>query len=145
LTAMPKAPVVTLAGVAFKGRPETDDLRGTMAKPILSALREAFPGAHFRGFDAVVAAQTIRDTFRLDPVASVADAFAGSHLVVIANNHPCFERMPLSALAETMARPAVIFDFWNNFGAANVELPTDIIYTGVGELGRTARELEARS
>jgi len=143
--AFPTAPVVTLAGVAFKGRPETDDLRGTMAKPILAALRKAFPDAHFRGFDPVVAEQTIRDTFRLDPVASIADAFAGSHLVVIANNHPCFERMPLSALAETMARPAVIFDFWNNFGAASVELPTSVTYTGLGELGRTARELEAVS
>jgi UDP-glucose 6-dehydrogenase len=135
--------VITLAGVAFKGRPETDDLRGTMAKPILAALRQAFPDGHFRGFDAVVPAHTIRDTFHLDPVVSLAEAFAGSHLVIIANNHPCFERMPLSALAETMARPAVIFDFWNNFGAATVELPQNVVYTGVGELGRTARELEA--
>ena len=141
--AIPAAPVVTLAGVAFKGRPETDDLRGTMAKPILTALREAFPDGQFRGFDPVVTSHTIRDTFRLDPVASIADAFAGSHLVVIANNHPCFERMPLSALAETMARPAVIFDFWNNFGAANVELPAGVTYTGLGEIGRAAREIEA--
>jgi nucleotide sugar dehydrogenase len=141
--AFPVAPVITLAGIAFKGRPETDDLRGTMAKPILAALRQSFPDGQFRGFDPVVTAQTIRDTFQLHPVASIADAFAGSHLVVIANNHPCFERMPLSALAETMARPAVIFDFWNNFGAANVELPAGVTYTGLGELGRTARELEA--
>ena len=141
--AFPTAPVITLAGIAFKGRPETDDLRGTMAKPILAALRQSFPDGQFRGFDPVVTAQTIRDTFQLHPVASIADAFAGSHLVVIANNHPCFERMPLSALAETMARPAVIFDFWNNFGAANVELPAGVTYTGLGELGRTARELEA--
>jgi UDP-N-acetyl-D-mannosaminuronic acid dehydrogenase len=141
--AFPAAPVITLAGVAFKGRPETDDLRGTMAKPILTALREAFPDGQFRGFDPVVTSHTIRDTFRLDPVASIADAFAGSHLVVIANNHPCFERMPLSALAETMARPAVIFDFWNNFGAANVELPASVTYTGLGEIGRAAREIEA--
>jgi UDP-N-acetyl-D-mannosaminuronic acid dehydrogenase len=145
LPAFPKAPMITLAGVAFKGRPETDDLRGTMAKPILASLREAFPGAHYRGFDPVVAEPIVRDEFHLEPVASIAAAFAGSHLVVIANNHPCFERMPLSALAETMARPAVIFDFWNNFGAANVELPTHVTYTGLGELGRAARELEAVS
>ena len=62
---------------------------------------------------------------------------------MIANNHPCFEAMPLSAMADTMARPAVIFDFWNNFGAAQVELPADITYTGLGEIGRTVREMEA--
>jgi nucleotide sugar dehydrogenase len=138
----PDTPVITLAGVAFKGRPETDDLRGTMARPILAMLRKFFAGARFRGYDAVVARHTIRDTFAIDPVASVDEAFAGSNLVVIANNHPCFERMPLSPLADTMERPGVIFDFWNNFGVANVELPDGVIYTGLGELGRTARQLE---
>ena len=140
---IPSAPVITLAGLAFKGRPETDDLRGTMAKPILAALRDAFPDARFRGFDAVVPQDIIHETFGLTPVATIADAFTGSHLVVIANNHPCFEAMPLSALADSMARPAVIFDFWNNFGAAGVELPSEVTYTGLGELGRTAREREA--
>lgn len=140
---LPPVPVITLAGIAFKGRPETDDLRGTMAKPILAALRKEFPDGQFRGFDAVVSPRLIRETFGLYPVATVADAFAGAHLVVIANNHPCFERMPLSALAEIMARPAVIFDFWNNFGATNVELPSNVIYTGLGEIGRTARDMEA--
>jgi nucleotide sugar dehydrogenase len=139
----PDAPVITLAGVAFKGRPETDDLRGTMAKPILATLRKFFPSARFRGYDAVVATRTIREAFAIDPVASIDDVFAGSNLVVIANNHPCFERMPLSALADTMDRPGVIFDFWNNFGVANIELPDRIVYTGLGELGRTERQLKA--
>ena len=141
-TDFPGAPAIALAGVAFKGRPETDDLRGTMAKPILAMLRKFFPGARFRGYDAVVATHTIREAFGIDPVVSVDDAFAGSNLVVIANNHPCFERMPLSPLADTMERPGVIFDFWNNFGVANVELPDGVIYTGLGDLGRTVRQLE---
>ena len=38
---------------------------------------------------------------------------------------------------------AVIFDFWNNFGATTVELPSQVIYTGLGELGRSAHALEA--
>ena len=59
--------------------------------------------------------------------------------MVIANNHPCFEQMPLPLLAERMARPAVIFDFWNNFATTNMELPHGITYTGLGELGRTAK------
>jgi UDP-N-acetyl-D-mannosaminuronic acid dehydrogenase len=132
--------MITLAGFAFKGRPETDDLRGTMAKPILAALRTEFPSARFRGFDAMVDEQTLREIFQVEPVASIEEAFAGAHLIVIANNHPCFERMPLPALAERMARPAVIFDFWNNFASTNIELPEGVIYTGLGELGRIAKE-----
>jgi UDP-N-acetyl-D-mannosaminuronic acid dehydrogenase len=136
---LPDAPTITLAGFAFKGRPETDDLRGTMAKPILAALRASFPSARFRGFDKVVEAATLRDVFQVEPVATIDKAFAGSNLLVIANNHPCFEQMPLPLLAERMARPAVIFDFWNNFASATMELPEGVIYTGLGELGRTAR------
>jgi nucleotide sugar dehydrogenase len=136
----PTSLMITLAGFAFKGRPETDDLRGTMAKPILAALRTEFPSARFRGFDAMVDEQTLREIFQVEPVASIEEAFAGAHLIVIANNHPCFERMPLPALAERMARPAVIFDFWNNFASTNIELPEGVIYTGLGELGRIAKE-----
>jgi UDP-N-acetyl-D-mannosaminuronic acid dehydrogenase len=136
---LPDAPTITLAGFAFKGRPETDDLRGTMAKPILAALRTAFPSSRFRGFDVVVGGDKLRELFQVEPVATVEDAFAGSHLMIIANNHPCFEQMPLPLLAERMARPAVIFDFWNNFALTNIELPEGITYTGLGELGRMTK------
>jgi UDP-N-acetyl-D-mannosaminuronic acid dehydrogenase len=141
----PDAPVITLAGVAFKGRPETDDLRGTMARPILAALRAAFPLGRFRGFDIAVEATTIRKTFQIEAAQSIDDAFAGSNLLIIANNHPCFERMPLSSLAEQMARPAIIFDFWNNFAAGTIDVPEGVAYTGLGELGRMMKQWGTRS
>ncbi|MFN3398782.1 MAG: nucleotide sugar dehydrogenase, partial [Ferrovibrio sp.] len=68
LPAFDARPQITLAGLAFKGRPVTDDLRGTMARPILAALREHFPQAQFRGFDAVVSPDVIAQTFGLQPV-----------------------------------------------------------------------------
>ena len=40
------APKISLLGLAFKGRPITDDLRGTMATPIFAALQERFPGGN---------------------------------------------------------------------------------------------------
>jgi len=91
---IPDTPVITLAGFAFKGRPATDDLRGTMATPILAALRAAFPTAQFRGFDAMVRAEALYELFQVEPVPSLDEAFAGSHLMIIANNHLCFELMP---------------------------------------------------
>lgn len=133
------APVITLAGLAFKGRPETDDLRGTMAFPILAALRRHFPGALFRAFDPIVAAPTVEQEFAVPSVASLEEAFAGASLVVIANNHPCFENMSLGALGQAMCNPGIVFDFWNNFSLADAELPVGITYVGLGELGRVAK------
>lgn len=125
-------PVVTLAGLAFKGRPATDDLRGTMARPILAMLREGFPQAQFRGFDSVVPAEIVAREFNVEPLATLEQAFSGANLVVLANNHPCFAGMPIERLAERMAAPGLIYDYWNNFDGPELSLPAGIRYMALG-------------
>ena len=129
---LPDQPRVTLAGLAFKGRPATDDLRGTMARPILAALRTAFPQAQFRGFDVVVADEAIAGEFELEPVTTLEQAFDGANLVVLANNHPCFAGMPVEQLAERMAAPGLIYDYWNNFDGTELKLPDGVRYMALG-------------
>ncbi|MBI3453587.1 MAG: nucleotide sugar dehydrogenase [Rhodospirillales bacterium] len=130
----PPNPIVTLLGVAFKGRPSTDDLRGTMALPILAELRKRYPMATFRGWDAVVAADDIA-RLEIEPMEDLASAMAGANLVVIANNHPAFAEMPVESLADSLARPALIYDFWNNFEARRLTLPGGVGYMGLGGRG----------
>lgn len=130
----PPDPVITLAGLAFKGRPATDDLRGTTAKPIFDELKQAFPKARFRGFDAVVSAEEIR-SFGVEPAASLDDAFAGAHFVLLLNNHPVFENMPVTMLAARMAKPGLVYDLWNNFKAVNLEMPAGTGYMALGSAG----------
>lgn len=131
-----KAPVITLMGIAFKGQPATDDLRGTMARPVLAELKKAFPNAIFRGFDAVVAAQELRE-FGLEPVSSLDKAFAESSLIVILNNHPIFCSMATEQLAQSMCKPGLIYDFWNCFKASELHLPDGVAYMALGSHGRT--------
>jgi len=131
----PERPVVTLLGLAFKGWPATDDLRGTMARPILEALKAKYPDATFRGYDPVVAADKVRD-FGLDPCGSLKAAMAGCHVAVIANNHPVFAEMPIEDLAEMMARPGFIYDFWNNFTMRDISMPKGTGYMALGYRGR---------
>lgn len=130
----PPDPVITLAGLAFKGRPATDDLRGTTAKPIFDELQKAFPKARFRGFDAVVPQSEIR-SFGVEPAASLEDAFKGAHLVLLLNNHPVFESMPVTSLAADMAKPGLIYDLWNNFKAVDLEMPAGTGYMALGGAG----------
>ncbi|MBP2292296.1 nucleotide sugar dehydrogenase [Azospirillum rugosum] len=130
----PKAPTISLMGLAFKGRPATDDLRGTMAKPLYDELRTRFPNARWRGFDAVVAPDDIRG-FGLEPAGSMAEAVDGANLAVILNNHPVFTSMPLPDLASRMDRPGVIYDFWNNFNSREVDLPEGTAYVALGSHG----------
>jgi nucleotide sugar dehydrogenase len=131
---VPGAPVVTLLGIAFKGQPPTDDLRGTMARPVLVALKKKYPNARFCGYDAVVSQEGIRQ-FGVEPRESLAAALEGAHLALILNNHPVFSSMPVIELAARMARPALIYDFWNCFSAADLALPQGVGYMALGSHG----------
>jgi nucleotide sugar dehydrogenase len=127
----PARPVITMLGLAFKGRPATDDLRGTMARPILAALRRRFQAAEWRGYDAVVPAEAFRE-FELKPCASLEDATRGAHLVVITNNHPVFSAMPLDSLSASLGKPALIYDFWNHFESRSLRLAGGRTYMPLG-------------
>lgn len=129
----PSKPVISVLGFAFKGRPVTDDLRGTMAKPLIDALREHFPTATLRGWDAVVRPQEIAKEFGVSPCDSIQLALNGAHLVIIANNHPCFQEVLLDEWAETLARPGIVYDLWNHFSARTLDLPEGMRYLGLGD------------
>ncbi|HEX3866585.1 MAG TPA: nucleotide sugar dehydrogenase [Gemmatimonadaceae bacterium] len=127
--------VITLLGIAFKGRPATNDLRGTMAISVLDALRACFPDASYRAYDAVVAPDEIR-ALGLSPCSAIEGAMSGAQLALIVNNHPVFAAMPISGLAARMARPGLIYDFWNTFRAGDLHLPDGIGYMALGSHGR---------
>lgn len=136
ISGFPGRPVITLMGIAFKGQPATDDLRGTMAKPVLEEIRKVFPGAILRGFDAVVAEADI-ERFGVAPVGTLEAAFDGASLALILNNHPVFSAMPLDLLAERMTHPSLIYDFWNCFKAADLHLPEGVGYMALGSHGKS--------
>jgi nucleotide sugar dehydrogenase len=131
----PEEPRISLLGVAFKGRPETDDLRGTMALPILLALMRQFPKALFRAFDPVVSDDAVRN-FGVDPVGSIESALDGANIAVITNNHICFRSMPIETLSHRMASPGIVYDFWNNFDAADLILAPHAGYMALGSHAR---------
>ncbi len=132
LDSFPLCPQITLLGLAFKGQPPTDDLRGTMARPILNSLRKYFPYACFRGFDPLVRAKEIENTLGLTPCLDLEDAMKGSHLILILNNHPVFAGMNIEEMGALLDRPALIYDFWNNFRTSELHLPAGVGYMALG-------------
>jgi UDP-N-acetyl-D-mannosaminuronic acid dehydrogenase len=130
----PPRPEIAMLGLAFKGQPATDDLRGTMARPIFSALQKHFPGANCRGYDAVVTADEVR-LFGLQPCSSLEDALQGVNIALILNNHMEFVMMPLETMFEKMARPSLIYDIWNAFDARELNIPKGCGYVALGSHG----------
>lgn len=108
---MPAKPVITICGLAFKGRPETDDTRATPAIELIDALKEYFPGAELRGQDFAVKDEGIEE---LGLVAkSIDGAFKEANIVIIANNNSKYQWVNLDALAASMAKPGIVFDVWS--------------------------------
>jgi UDP-N-acetyl-D-mannosaminuronate dehydrogenase len=128
----PAEPVITVAGLAFKGAPPTDDLRGTMARPIISAVRAEFPRAIVRGYDPLVSAAAARAAFDIETVPDLGQAFDGANIVIFANNHYELQRMDVAAFAQRMRVPGFVYDYWNLHDDVDSAMPTAVSYIGLG-------------
>ena len=127
----PDAPVAIL-GMAFKGMPATDDLRGSMSLKVLEALRAERPEARIRLFDPVIDPEELD---RLVPGCQVCrtqeDALEGAAVVLIANNHPGLSRHAPKNMLQRMQPDGFIYDYWNHFSSLSAgELGTS--YYAVG-------------
>lgn len=110
-------PRVAMLGLAFKGQPETDDLRGSMALRVLAGLRVAHHTSTVACYDPVVASAAIDALdMNLQPFDSIFDAISGADLVFITNNHPAYRKIAFERLTGAMAPNGIIYDYWNNFG-----------------------------
>ncbi len=102
---------MTVMGLAFKGRPETSDIRASPSLDLIVILKKMYPEARLCGHDFVVSDQVIHET-GLEAV-SVKEAFEGASLVIIATNNERYQWLDIDALIKRMATPKVIFDVWS--------------------------------
>ncbi len=108
---------VAVAGIAFKGRPETDDLRGSMSLHIIDELLARSEVGSVRVFDSVVPRENLEALPQNVEVAGdFFTACTDADAVVIANNHPYFSSIDLDACLSRMRPAGFVYDYWNNLG-----------------------------
>ena len=113
--------------MAFKGEPETSDLRDSTSLWFLDQLPKR---DNVFAYDPVVPAEDIR-SLGIQPV-TLAEAFDSADAVVILNNHASFAKADIDSLLATMNKPAVLIDTWRNFNAMVFKRHPGIIYGGLG-------------
>jgi UDP-N-acetyl-D-mannosaminuronic acid dehydrogenase len=107
---------INILGMAFKGLPETSDLRGSMAIKELDALKKAHPEAEIGLYDPVTPAEDLAAMFPDERIYHrFGEAVESASVVVIGNNHPSLGTISPRTLSEFMAPEGFIFDYWNHF------------------------------
>jgi UDP-N-acetyl-D-mannosaminuronic acid dehydrogenase len=111
-----KAPlVVTVAGVAFKGIPETDDLRGSMSLKVIEQLQATGKVKEIRAYDKVASrAELEKLPYGLKVYDDLGQSLEGADLVVIGNNHPVFSKISIDTYRSYLPPHGIIYDYWNN-------------------------------
>jgi nucleotide sugar dehydrogenase len=126
-----EAPAVALLGLAFKGTPETDDVRGS---PAVATIREVAAAlgdgaVAFRLHDSVV-----HELNGVPTEPSIEAAVEGAHVIAVMNDHRAFRGIDARVLAASAARPLLIIDAWHSLDRLD-ELAAqgvDIIRVGDG-------------
>lgn len=131
------APTVSFLGLAFKGVPEADDLRGAMSLHVIRHMRDLLPDAKFKAYDPVVSAKDIE---ALNIGLEVCDDLKGAlhevDLAVITNNHPKLASIGFSTMVDHLSPDGFVYDFWNHFSEVEEEDATDRRYFAVGSIRR---------
>jgi UDP-N-acetyl-D-mannosaminuronic acid dehydrogenase len=123
---------IRVVGMAFKGVPATDDVRGSMSVKVLDAIKKAHPDAHLGLYDPVVTPEGMKAAFPDEQIYTrIGDAISGASVVIIANNHPALGQISPRTIREFIVPDGFVFDYWNHFS----HLPASELgdsYFGVG-------------
>ncbi len=117
---------VLVAGLAFKGLPETNDLRGSIGISVCHKLLKE--GCEVLGYDSVVNPSVI-ESFGIKS-SDLLDAAVRCDALLILNNHP--ENIPDGLINLLNGRPTLLFDGWSLLNRFEVEQYKSVIYATMG-------------
>jgi UDP-N-acetyl-D-mannosaminuronic acid dehydrogenase len=117
---------VLIIGVAFKGAPETKDVRGSVAIDLLKILKNKMYRVY--GWDAVIDPNNLTKLGFL-PVKNIKSIIKEVDSVLILNNHP---NNTISELLVESSKPKLIFDGWSQLDQGEVEKINGLCYSTMG-------------
>jgi nucleotide sugar dehydrogenase len=119
---------ILIAGIAFKGVPDTSDIRFSPAIDLLLKLKEK--GCIIKCYDSIVSS---RDIINLDvKFVNIKDGFKKTDAVFFMNNHPSNLSFNINDALNSMNKPALFFDGWRMFAKEHIESFDKITYATMG-------------
>ena len=121
---------VFLVGFAFKGWPETSDMRDSSTLDLVHYLNQV--GVRTLGYDPVITPEALRAIPGVEP-CTVEAGFEGADCIFVMNNHPEYEDWNLFALLETMQKPSLFVDGWNIFRTDDIGRVDGVSYSSISQ------------
>ena len=119
---------VLVVGLAFKGEPETSDLRDSTALWFLDELKKVTND--IAAYDPVAFPQ---DLAALGvEVVDLEQGFEGADAVFVLNNHRSYLKWDLCGLLSRMRRPGLFFDSWHLFSERKICENPGVLYASIG-------------
>ncbi len=100
---------IFLLGMAFKGKPETSDIRFSTSVDILRKLQKKYPSITIA--DPLADAKELK-ALKAKVVPSPKEGFQNADCVLVLTNHPSFSELDIHSLASSMRQPGFLFDPW---------------------------------
>lgn len=119
---------VLVCGLAFKGRPETGDIRNSTSVEIAKLLARKVEKVF--GHDPVVPRQEIAAA-GLEPV-ELPSGFGEVDAVLFLNNHRSYEKIDVFRMVRALRSPAIVYDAWRLFRPDDVLHAAQAVYMGLG-------------
>jgi UDP-N-acetyl-D-mannosaminuronic acid dehydrogenase len=120
---------VLLCGIAYKGVPQTDDVRGCAAVPIAERLRPSVQEVLAHDF---IVEPEVADRLGFSSV-SLEEGIARAQACVFVNNHPGYQQKEVTDMLRSVGRrPFTVVDVWNLLDETRFEDVAGITYSCFG-------------
>ena len=107
---------IAVMGLAFKGIPSTNDLRGSMVFKVLDALDKEFSDADIFIYDSIVSKHDMQENFPEYTISeNMKDVTKNASIVILANNHPDLTCANIDDYYCNMGKNGFIYDYWNRY------------------------------
>ena len=121
---------IVVAGLAFKGRPATSDVRGSLAKDLGENLRRSLPDAELFGFDPLVSESDVRK-LGFEGGGDLPAMMGRSRLLIIQNNNEKVLEILATYFSSGPIWRGQVFDFTGAFRPVNPQR-VNVTRFGVG-------------
>lgn len=118
---------IFVIGLAFKGEPETSDMRNSTSLEIALRLKRRY--RNLFAYDPVVKKTDIEKSGLR--YSSLKKGFSRADCVLILNNHSSYKNLDIFSMLQSMKQPGLFFDAWHIFNEVLIKPLGGLVYRGV--------------